>query len=224
MALTNANDLNLAEEMQGNIASVPEDREDVQVASTITLPSTRTPVPVNKTVVKDHIETKRFEGIQEARNPSPETLEKLAFDSKQLQEIEDRIAKQRQLSLEAGKVFDKNHEKYYRESVEGEIRRRNVSRLGMNVAWGYRRGMLVEQAQNFLPWYKNRINPEDDNPNNYTLSDGKTLSKSSSTILLPAPCVKSDANADDGNCPSSEIRIPPVSSSTLSSEPLVTNP
>ena len=82
---------------------------------------------INKTVVKDHIETKRFEGIQEARNPSPETLEKLAFDKKQLQEIEDRIAKQRQLSLEAGKVFDKNHEKYYRESVEGEIRRRNVS-------------------------------------------------------------------------------------------------
>ena len=76
MALTNANDLNLAEEMQGNIASVPEDREDVQVASTITLPSTRTPVPVNKTVVKEEEEEDvGIEEIEAIQDPAISELE-----------------------------------------------------------------------------------------------------------------------------------------------------
>jgi hypothetical protein len=69
MALTNANDLNLAEEMQGNIASVPEDRGDVQVASTITLPSTRTPVSVDQTVAKEEeeedVDIEEIEAIQD---------------------------------------------------------------------------------------------------------------------------------------------------------------
>ena len=43
-------------------------------------------------------------------------------------------------------------------------------------------------------------------------------------IFLETHPEPSRAKSDGANCPSSEIRIPPVSSSTLSSEPLVINP
>lgn len=76
MALTNANDLNLAEEMQGNIASVPEDRGDVQVASTITLPSTRTPVSIDQTVAKkEEEEDVGVEDIEAIQDPAISELE-----------------------------------------------------------------------------------------------------------------------------------------------------
>lgn len=103
-----------------------------------------------ETLGKEYIDAKVEEGITEgvkAAQGDEEALAKIAFSEKQLDEIEEKIAEQREKSrITVNGIEQKWDEAGYRASLEEKYRLLNIKKLGANRAYGFRKGLLTQAA------------------------------------------------------------------------------
>ena len=113
-----------------------------------------------KEVGKEYIAQKRQEGIDRARAAAAgdeEALAEVKLNDKQIKEIEDRIEEQKRATTAAGDKFDA---KAAKASLEDKYRSENIRKLGSNVAWGYRRGMLIEASKGYDAYRSSMLLPQ----------------------------------------------------------------
>ena len=122
-----------------------------------------------KTVGKAYIDTKRQEGIDRARachrgDESACAAVKLSKD--QVNEIEAKIDEMREKTTSTADKIELEAElKKVKLSLEEKATALNIRKLGSNVAYGYRQGLLVERAKGYNAWLNGKLTPEyaDDN-------------------------------------------------------------
>ena len=122
-----------------------------------------------KTVGKAYIDTKRQEGIDRARachrgDESACAAVKLSKD--QVNEIESKIDEMREKTTSTADKIELEAElKKVKLSLEEKATALNIRKLGSNVAYGYRQGLLVERAKGYNAWLNGKLTPEyaDDN-------------------------------------------------------------
>jgi hypothetical protein len=124
-----------------------------------------------KTVGKAYIDTKRQEGINRARachrgDESACAAVKLSKD--QVNEIEAKIDEMREKTTSTADKIELEAElKKVKLSLEEKATALNIRKLGSNVAYGYRQGLLVERAKGYNAWLNGQLTPE-------YAEDGKT--------------------------------------------------
>ncbi len=120
-----------------------------------------------ETLGQEYIDAKVQEGITEgvkAAQGDEEALSKIAFSERQLDEIEEQIAEQREKSrLTVDGIEQKWDEAGYRASLEEKYRLLNIKKLGANRAYGFRKGLLTQAA---VGWDAFRDSSLLYNPNN----------------------------------------------------------
>ena len=117
-----------------------------------------------KTVGKAYIDTKRQEGIDRARachrgDESACAAVKLSKD--QVNEIEAKIDEMREKTTNTADKIELEAElKKVKLSLEEKATALNIRKLGSNVAYGYRQGLLVERAKGYNAWLNGKLTPE----------------------------------------------------------------
>ena len=123
-----------------------------------------------ETVGKAYIDQKREEGIEleeRARAGDTEAIEKLKLSDEQVADIDKRVNAQAE---KTGKKLDELGK--YRLSLEQQQRVLNARKLGSNIAWGYRKGALMQAKKGFLAWHSDQTTTNDQK---IKLSNGKTV-------------------------------------------------
>ena len=117
-----------------------------------------------KTVGKAYIDTKRQEGIDRARachNGDESACAGIKLSEQQVDDIEAKIEEMRVRSTGTADKLELEAELAKQKlSLEERATALNIRKLGANVAYGYRQGMLQERAKGYGAYLKSKLLPE----------------------------------------------------------------
>ena len=117
-----------------------------------------------KTVGKAYIDTKRQEGIDRARachNGDESACAGIKLSEQQVNDIEAKIEEMRVRSTGTADKLELEAELAKQKlSLEERATALNIRKLGSNVAYGYRQGMLQERAKGYGAHLKSKLLPE----------------------------------------------------------------
>ena len=131
---------------------------------------------LTKDVVKPHIDSKRLEGIEKARlyeAGDAATIAEIDGSKEQLKALEARVSEHtRKTALTLDSLEEKERAARlkkegdtYRSTLQEQLRRENIRRLGSNVRWGFVRGSLAEQAKGFSSFLETELSSSDETIN-----------------------------------------------------------
>ena len=117
-----------------------------------------------KTLGKAYIDTKRQEGIDRARacnNGDEEACAGIKLSNQQVLDIEAKIEEMRNKSTGTADQIELEAElAKVKLNLEERATALNIRKLGSNVAYGYRQGMLQERAKGYSAYLKSKLLPE----------------------------------------------------------------
>ena len=118
----------------------------------------------DETVGKAYIDTKRQEGIDRARachNGDESACAGIKLSEQQVDDIEAKIEEMRVRSTGTADKLELEAELAKQKlSLEERATALNIRKLGSNVAYGYRQGMLQERAKGYGAHLRNKLLPE----------------------------------------------------------------
>lgn len=115
-----------------------------------------------KTLGKAYIDVKRREGIELARKyraGDEEAIAKIDGSQTQLDEIEAKIAEQKEKSIATSQKFLEDE---YRLNLKQKLQALNIRRLGSNVSYGFMKGTFNEAAKGYRPYLEAQLNSSEE--------------------------------------------------------------
>ena len=117
-----------------------------------------------KSVGKAYIDTKRQEGIDRARachRGDESACAAVKLNQEQVDNIEAKVEEMRERSSKTADKIELDAKlKDYKLSLEEKATALNIRKLGSNVAYGYRQGILTERAKGYKAWLSGKLVPE----------------------------------------------------------------
>ena len=116
-----------------------------------------------KTIGKGYIDAKRQEGTEKARKyraGDEEVIKEIDGTQAQLDEIEEKIAEQKQKAIEASQGFLEDE---VRLDLQQKLRALNIRKLGSNVSYGFTKSTFHEAALGYKPYLEAELSSGEGN-------------------------------------------------------------